>query len=133
MTLNTTTQGSPATPSASAKPLIKTILFATDGTSGADEAFANALRLARHNNARLIITYFASPDDIALFDGAPCENVEQWQDTGKKILAELAQRATEAGVPEVETILEKSQNQERLNELAQRLNVNLIILASHLF
>jgi nucleotide-binding universal stress UspA family protein len=118
---------------ATIRPVIKTILLATDGSPKAEKAFENATRLARHNEARLIITYYAEPNDRALFGNLPCESNEQWRCQGQRILAGLAQRAREEGITEVETIVENHQNEEGLNDLAQQFNVDLIMLASHFF
>jgi nucleotide-binding universal stress UspA family protein len=133
MTASTITLDNSVAIPATARPVIKTILLATDGSPKAEKAFENATRLARHNRARLIITYYADPKDSSLFGNLPCESSEQWRCQGQRILAGLAQCAREAGVTEVETVVENRQNEEGLNDLARRFDVDLIMLASHFF
>jgi nucleotide-binding universal stress UspA family protein len=112
---------------------IHTVLLATDGTSYADRALENSIRMTRYSGGRLIITYFADPNDTALFDGFPCQNDEEWQAYGRNILTKLADKARKEGVQEVETILEKYQGEDSLTHLAQQVNADIIMLASHLF
>lgn len=119
-------------PSAPAHP-IRTVLLATDGTAYANRALENSIRMARHNQGRLVITYFADPNDTDLFDGFPCQNNQEWQAYGRNVLAQLAERARKEGVPEVETILAQYQGEESLSKLAQEVNADIIMLASHLF
>lgn len=112
---------------------IHTVLLATDGTGFTDAALNNAIRLAKRSNGRLIITYFADPNDNALYHGNICHDCTEWQTTGNEVLVRLAEKAREAGVGEVETILEHYQGEQSLGDLAQETGADLIVLASHLF
>ncbi|MEI6046652.1 MAG: universal stress protein [Chloroflexota bacterium] len=116
-----------------AKHSIRTVLLATDGTSYAERALENSIRMTRHAGGRLIITYFADPKDTTLFEGFPYQNEEDWQAYGRNILARLEERARRDGVYEVETVLERYQGEESLTNLAQQVNADIIMLASHLF
>ncbi len=111
----------------------QTILFATDGTSYAETAFVNTIHTLKHSGGRLVITYFADPNDTVLFDGFPCRSAEEWQAYGRNVLERLAKKARDAGIEQVETILEHYQGEEQLSELAQQVHADVIVLASHLF
>lgn len=112
---------------------IKTVLLATDGSNYGDKALDNSIRMAKNAEGRLVITYFANPDDAALFDGFPCRDDNEWQAYGHRVLDKLAQKAYDAGLTKVETILEHYQGEESLTALAQRVDADIIVLASHLF
>jgi nucleotide-binding universal stress UspA family protein len=109
-----------------------TVLLATDKSGRHDLVLENAIQLARHKAGRLVITYFADPNDLELFDGAPADDIE-WRAHGRLVLTELAKKARAAGVLDVQTILEDYQGEERLSDLAQRVQANIILLASHNF
>jgi nucleotide-binding universal stress UspA family protein len=109
------------------------VLLATDGTNQAETALTLAINLVRNSGGRLILTFYANPDDQAVFGGDACPNREEWRAQGQQILDKLAQSARRAGVKQVETVLEHYQDEERLTQLAQELNTNYIVLASHLF
>ncbi len=109
------------------------ILLATDGSGYAGAAVDFAISQARHEGARLIITYFADPDDVSLFHGAPCHDNQAWREQGREVLSHIEERAKVAGVEDIEVILEDSQLSETLPELAARLGAGLIVLASHQF
>jgi nucleotide-binding universal stress UspA family protein len=116
-----------------AKRAIRTVLLATDGSSSAKTALKSAIAAAKGQEGHLIITYFADPNDVTLYDGFPCRDAGEWQSCGKQILERMAEQARAAGVAQVETILEAYQGEELLSELAKRVNAQLIILGSHLF
>jgi nucleotide-binding universal stress UspA family protein len=122
----------PASPVGTSQP-VKTVLLATDGTSSASHALQSAIEAAIGLNSRLVITYFADPNDVALYDGFPCLDQAEWRAYGEHVLKELAAQARAAGVSEVETFLEPYQGEELLSEIARRENASLIILGSHLF
>lgn len=133
MSSNILNQTAPAVlPPATERP-VRTVLLATDGTSYANRALESSIRVARHNQGRLVITYFADPNDTALYDGFPCRDNEEWKAYGRNVLDRLAERARREGVPKVETVLEDYQGEESLSRLAQEVNADVIMLASHLF
>jgi nucleotide-binding universal stress UspA family protein len=112
---------------------LHTVLLATDGSSYADRALDNAIRMTKNSKGRLVITYFANPDDTALFDGFPCQDNQEWQAYGQNVLNRLAERARKAGVIDIVTVLEHYQGEESLTALSQKVDADIIILASHLF
>ena len=109
------------------------ILLATDGSGYTGSAVDFAISQARHEDAPLIITYFADPNDTSLFEGGPCRDNADWQDHGRKVLAQLEEKARIAGVEKIRVVLEESQIAETLPELASRVGAGLIVLASHQF
>ena len=113
--------------------LIHTVLLATDGTDYADQALEDCINLLKDRNGKLVITYFADPQDWALYQGSPCQDDAEWQTRGRKVLDKLAARARAGGVKEVITLLEGYQGEESLNQLAEEVNANMIMLSSHLF
>jgi nucleotide-binding universal stress UspA family protein len=113
--------------------LIHTVLLATDGTSYAEQALNDCINLLKNKDGKLVITYFADPKDVSLYEGLPCPNDANWRIKGKKVLDALATKAHAGGVKEVSTLLEEYQNEESLNQIAEEVNANLIILGSHLF
>lgn|SRR5689334_809065 len=109
------------------------ILLATDGSGYTGSAVDFAISQARHEDAPLIITYFADPNDASLFEGAPCRDNADWQAHGRKVLTQLEEKARVAGVEKIKVVLEESQISETLPELAARVGAGLIVLASHQF
>lgn len=114
-------------------PATRSVLLATDGSSYGEPALNNAIQMAKNGKCRLVITYFADPDDCALFDGFSCRNNEEWQAYGQRVLDRLAQRARDAGVQEVETILQHYQGEESLARIGRQVDAEVTVLASHLF
>jgi nucleotide-binding universal stress UspA family protein len=109
------------------------VLLATDGSRSADGCLNQAINLVKHSGGRLTLTFFANPHDTAVFGGLVCHNSLEWQKYGQEILDKLAQEARNAGVEHIETVLEHYQGEERLAQLAQEVDANYIMLASHLF
>lgn len=113
--------------------VIHTVLLATDGTSSADQALKDCINLLKGRDGKLVITYFADPQDIALYHGAPCPNEAEWRSKGRQVLDDLAAKARAGGVKEVTTLLEDYQGEESLNQIAEEVNANMIMLGSHKF
>ena len=113
--------------------LIHNVLLATDGTAYAEHALKDCINLLKGTDGKLFITYFADPKDVALYQGAPCPDDAAWRAKGQKVLDALAKKARDGGVKEVCTLLEEYQGEESLNQIAEAVNANLIMLSSHLF
>jgi nucleotide-binding universal stress UspA family protein len=112
---------------------IRTILLATDGTSSGESALQNCINLLRGSTGKLVITYFADPKDTAVNEGVACESDAAWRAKGEKVLNALATRARANGITEVVTRLEKYQGEESLNQIAEKVEANMIMLSSHFF
>lgn len=113
--------------------LIHTVLLATDGTAYAEHALKDCINLLKRSGGKLVITYFADPKDVALYQGSPCPDDAAWRAKGIKILADLATKARAGGVKEVSTLLEEYQREESLNQIAEEVDADMIMLSSHLF
>ncbi|HEX2913272.1 MAG TPA: universal stress protein [Chloroflexia bacterium] len=109
------------------------VLLATDGTGYANSGVETAVNMVRHNGGKLIITYFADPNDVALFDGFPCHSTGEWREYGRRVLEYTSERARASGLEQVETVLLDGPMAERLPDLAARLGAEVIVVASHLF
>jgi nucleotide-binding universal stress UspA family protein len=105
--------------SSSHKQKIRNILLATDGSSFAELAFENCIRLVGYAGGKLIITYYTH---------AVGDTTEVPQ-----TLEQLEKRAKESGIENVETIIDNYQDEDALNRLAERVKADLIVIASHLF
>jgi nucleotide-binding universal stress UspA family protein len=112
---------------------VKKILLATDGTQHAEKALENSISLAKQNRGRLIITYYADPNDQEIFGEKGCPDASLWHQRGKEVLTSLEKQVRAEGVQEVMTVLEPCFSEDYLGKLAQQLDVDIIVLASHLF
>ncbi|MBN9390153.1 MAG: universal stress protein [Chloroflexi bacterium] len=112
---------------------IHTILLATDGTSSGESALQNCINLLRGSSGKLVITYFADPKDIAVNEGVACESDDAWRSHGEKVLNAMAAKARASGITDVTTRLEKYQGEESLNQIAETVEANMIMLSSHFF
>lgn len=112
---------------------IRTILLATDGTSSGESALRNCINLLRGSTGKLVITYFADPKDIAVNEGVACESDAAWRANGEKVLNAMATKARANGITDVVTLLEKYQGEESLNQIAETVEANMIMLSSHFF
>ncbi len=112
---------------------INNVLLATDGSPSADGSLKQAINLVQHSGGRLILTFYANPNDTVVFGGSSCPTGQEWQKYGQGTLDKLAQKARDAGIKQVEIVLEHYQDEERLAQLAQAVDANYIMLASHLF
>ncbi len=110
---------------------VMNVLLATDGSPKAENSLKQAINLVKHSGGRLILTFYADPNDPTVFSGLSCPNSQEWQNYGQGILDKLAQEARNAGIKHIETVLENYQDEERLAQLAQDVNANYIMLASH--
>lgn len=110
---------------------VMNVLLATDGSPAAESSLRQAINLVKNSGGRLILTFYAAPNDSTVFSGLSCQNSQEWQKYGQEILNKLAQEARNGGVKLVETVLEHYQEEERLAQLAQDVNANYIMLASH--
>jgi nucleotide-binding universal stress UspA family protein len=105
------------------KPKIRNVLLATDGSSFAELAFENCIRLIGNSGGKLIINYYTKKT-VSLSSE---NNIEIPQ-----TLEQLEKRAKESGIENVETITENYHDEDVLNRLAEKVKADLIVIASHL-
>jgi nucleotide-binding universal stress UspA family protein len=108
----------------------RTVLLITDGTMAARSALESAIVAAKEHQSRLVISYLADP---AILDSFPERDPAAWQAYAERVLKPLVDHAQAAGVSRVEIITDNYQEDEPLNEMAQRLNAHLTIMGSNLF
>ncbi len=86
--------------------MYKHILVAVDGSATSDKALAEAINLAKDQQARLKIVY--TVDDASIFTAADVPDAvgieKSWIAAGQKILEKARKKAEDAGI-EVETKL----------------------------
>jgi nucleotide-binding universal stress UspA family protein len=112
---------------------LHTVLLATDGTVYAEKALQDCINLLKRSGGKLVITFYADPDDANLYGGVGCQDAAEWRAYGQQVLDKLAEKARQAGVEEVITLLEDYQGEEGLNQVAKDVDADLIMLSSHLF
>lgn len=84
----------------------KTILVAVDGSSGAELALHKAIHVAKRNQARLVIAHVIDTralHNVVAFDASVYESLEK---EAKDLLAEYQQEAKNAGLDDVQTVIE---------------------------
>ncbi|MGT2712019.1 universal stress protein [Streptococcus oriscaviae] len=84
----------------------KTILVAVDGSSGAELALHKAIHVAKRNQARLVIAHVIDTralHNVVAFDASVYESLEK---EAKDLLAEYQQEAKNAGLEDVQTVIE---------------------------
>jgi nucleotide-binding universal stress UspA family protein len=88
--------------------MYKHILIAVDGSDTSNKALAEAINLAKDQQAELKIVY--TVDEASIFTAAdipdPVRIEQTWVEAGKKILEEAKQKAQAAGVQVETKILE---------------------------
>ncbi|TCD45921.1 universal stress protein [Streptococcus sp. X16XC17] len=83
-----------------------TILVAVDGSTGAELALHKAIHVAKRNQARLIIAHVIDTralHNVAAFDASVYESLEN---EAKDLLAEYQQKAHNAGLEDVQIVIE---------------------------
>ena len=84
----------------------KTILVAVDGSVGAELALHKAIHVAKRNQARLVIAHVIDTralHNVAAFDASVYETLEK---EAKELLRSYQEEATEAGLSDVQIIIE---------------------------
>lgn len=83
-----------------------TVLVAVDGSSGAELALHKAIHVAKRNQARLVIAHVIDTralHNVAAFDASIYESLEN---EAKDLLAEYQQEAHNAGLEDVQIVIE---------------------------
>lgn len=97
------------------KPHLRMILLVTDGSAQIHPGINNAIRMAQASSCCLAIAYFS---------GEPQKTSDM-----QKIVAQIAQRAREAGLNEVKTFANSCPNEEAIDCLSKMLEADLVVLA----
>lgn len=106
-----------------------TILVATDGSSYSDAAVEYAINLAKNCNSKLIVLHVATIDPSI---GMIWENVKEIvMSRQKKMLERVKKNAEKKGVENVETLIVRGIPSEKILEVAESHNADLIVMGSH--
>ena len=82
------------------------IMVAVDGSHEAELAFEKGVNVALRNNSRLTIAHVSDTRALQSVSTFDAEVYEELQADAKKLMDEYAQKAKEAGVTDVVTIVE---------------------------
>jgi nucleotide-binding universal stress UspA family protein len=106
----------------------KNILLATDGSPSCETAVDRAIELAKENSASLtaVSVVYTNDEYLALAPGI----VEELIGKAKDKLKTIEQKGKEAGVP-VNLLVKEGEAYEAITSLAQKSNVDLIVMGSH--
>ena len=111
--------------------MYKRIVLAVDGSEASSNAIKHAVELAKNNKGTLIAVYVITPIDITDIETFKPDMIhEGLKKEGEKILSEIKERAGKVGV-EVETRIEDGIPDEKICEVAEDSDSDLIIMGSH--
>lgn len=118
--------------------MTKTILAATDGSGHAERAVEMAAAIADLYNAKLILAHVL-PDIVnehlpehleKLVEFERLDIGEALNSIGQSILDRAQQEARKQGVKDIETVLTTGSPAKEILEIAERLNVDFIVMGS---
>jgi nucleotide-binding universal stress UspA family protein len=118
--------------------MTKTILAATDGSGHAERAVEVAAAIADLYNAKLILAHVL-PDIVnehlpehleKLVEFERLDIGEALNSIGQSILDRAQQEARKQGVKDIETVLTTGSPAKEILEIAERLNVDFIVMGS---
>ncbi|WP_227935135.1 universal stress protein [Alkalihalobacillus deserti] len=106
----------------------QTILVAVDGSTESELALQKAITLAVKEEAKLIISYIIDIRTYASIEHYDPTLTEQAEKFGVNLLKKYQKDATDAGVFDVETVLDHGSAKVKIpKDIATKFNVDLII------
>lgn len=106
----------------------KNILVAIDGSKEAEKAFKKALSIAKINDAKLLITHVIDTRSYATVEAYDRTIAERAEEFANDLLESHKKEADEAGLTNVEIILEYGSPKVRIaKDIAPNHNVDLIV------
>ena len=106
----------------------KNILIAIDGSKEAERAFKKALAIAKINDAKLWITHVIDTRSYATVEAYDRTVAERAEEFANDLLESHKKEANEAGLTNVEVILEYGSPKVRIaKDIAPKHNVDLIV------
>ncbi len=106
----------------------KNILVAIDGSKEAEKAFKKALSIAKINDAKLLITHVIDTRSYATVEAYDRTIAERAEEFANDLLESHKKEADEAGLTNVEVILEYGSPKVRIaKDIAPMHNVDLIV------
>ena len=109
--------------------MYRSILIPTDGSHAADSAVGQAYEIAERFGATVHVLYVIDVDQTNPFELSADRLVEAYEEEGKTVTAETADRAPD-GV-DVETAIEDGAAHERILEYADDHGIDLIVMGTH--
>jgi nucleotide-binding universal stress UspA family protein len=106
------------------------ILVPTDGSAQADRAFEQALDLAETYDAQLHLLNVVDVSALAgEFDAVTV--VDQLEDSGERAVERLRERAEEAGIDDVRTVVVEGVPHRTILDYAGDHDVDLVVMGTH--
>ena len=107
------------------------IMVAVDGSHEAELAFEKGVNVALRNNSRLTIAHVIDTRALQSVSTFDAEVYEELQADAKKLMDEYAQKAKEAGVTDVVTIVEMGNPKTLLaTDIPEEQKVDLIMVGA---
>ncbi len=111
--------------------MYKKIVLAVDGSEVSKNALRHAVELAKQNNGTLIAVHVIPPIDVTDIETFKPETLMRGlKEEGEKILSEVKELAGKEGV-KVQTVIEEGIPFEKICEVAQNSDGDLIVMGSH--
>ncbi len=111
--------------------MYKKIVLAVDGSEVSKNALRHAVELAKQNNGTLIAVHVVPPIDVTDIETFKPETLMRGlKEEGEKILSEVKELAGKEDV-KVQTVIEEGIPFEKICEVAQNLDGDLIVMGSH--
>lgn len=105
------------------------ILVPTDGSSGADRAVEHAIDLARTYGAQLHVLYVVNVASLSAEVNSH-QVIENFEEQGREITYEVAERATDAGVEDVTSEVVHGVPHEAILDYAEG-DMDLVVMGTH--
>ncbi|MCW1072092.1 universal stress protein [Streptococcus anginosus] len=107
------------------------IMVAVDGSHEAELAFEKGVNVALRNNSRLTIAHVIDPRALQSVSTFDAEVYEELQEDAKKLMDQYAEKAKEAGVANVVTIVEMGNPKTLLaTDIPEEQKVDLIMVGA---
>lgn len=111
--------------------MYKKIVLAVDGSEVSKNALKHAVELAKENNGTLIAVHVIPPIDVTDIEVFKPETLKRGlRKEGERILSEVIELAQKKGV-KVQTIIEEGIPFEKICEVAENSDSDLIVMGSH--
>ncbi len=111
--------------------MYKKIVLAVDGSEVSKNALRHAVELTKQNNGTLIAVHVIPPIDVTDIETFKPETLLRGlKEEGEKILSEVKELAREKDV-KVQTIIEEGIPFEKICEVAQNSDGDIIVMGSH--
>ena len=109
----------------------KRILLAVDGSEVSNIALKHAVELTKHNDGTLVAVHVIPPLDVTDIETFKPESlIRGLRREGEKILSEVKELAKKEGI-KVQTLIEEGIPFEKICEVAESTDSDIIVMGSH--